>query len=74
VGELTEFNREFVTGQEKDMVKRLQQLHDEGVIDLDAPLRELGAVAAKNVKKRNGGKGGEEAGYWFVGSKSWFHH
>lgn len=70
-----EFNREYLKHEEQQMRERLQQLHDEGVIDLDAPLREIAPVAARNAKKRNGGKSTNgDAAYWLVGSKSWFHH
>jgi hypothetical protein len=69
-----EFNREYVEEQEQDMRKRLQQLHDEGVIDLDAPLREIASVAEKNAKERGGGEPGQADAYWLVGSQSWFRH
>jgi hypothetical protein len=56
----------------EEVPQQLQKLHDEGVIDLNAPLRNLIPTLEKNFRTNR--QRAQSVGYWFVGSKGWFNH
>jgi len=66
-----------VSDAEAEIHKHVQQLHDEGVINLDAPAREVIDVIQKRFPYREGAKqelAAQAGGYWLVGDQGWCNH
>lgn len=65
---------------ESEIYEHLQQLHDKGVINLDAPARAIVDALDKNypaptkaaLEKRTAAA--RERGYWLVGDQGWCNH
>jgi hypothetical protein len=72
-------------GEAEDEIRRhVEELHDQGVIDLDAPARDVIDVIAQKFPQRRAESresGGQSAtasaqagGYWLVGDQGWCNH
>jgi hypothetical protein len=65
---------------EQEALAGFQELHDQGVIDLDGPARQMIDVVEKRFRERFDEEGAEEEGelegdgYWIVGSRGPIHH
>lgn len=70
---MPKFNEAYVKRQEAEARKKLEELHEEGVINLDAPFREIVPVLQERMRSVEG-DGQTASGYWLVGSESWFSH
>jgi hypothetical protein len=73
-----------VSDAEDEIRRHVEELHDQGVIDLDAPAREVIDVIAQQFPQRPADSkeaGGQTAtaaaqagGYWLVGDQGWCNH
>jgi hypothetical protein len=73
-----------VSDAESEIRHHVQELHDQGVIDLDAPAREVIDVIVRQFPQERAGSkaaGGQAAtaaaragGYWLVGDQGWCNH
>lgn len=66
---------------EREIHEHVQQLHDQGVIDLDAPARAVIDVIFKRLPNRpeasresTGQASARAGGYWLVGDQGWCNH
>jgi hypothetical protein len=62
----------------EEVLAKMEELHAQGVLDLDAPARNLVDVAEAKLRERAllvSDEPQEAAdAYWLVGSKGWFSH
>jgi hypothetical protein len=71
-----------ISDAESEIHKHVQELHDQGVINLDAPAREVIDVIQKRFpqgpeKAAEGAQGealARAGGYWLVGDQGWCNH
>jgi len=65
-------------GAEQEALAGLEKLHEQGVIDLDGPARQMVDVVEKRFRERfdeeREGDEGEGDGYWICGSSGCIHH
>jgi hypothetical protein len=60
---------------EKEIRHHLGQLHDKGVVDLDAPVSNLIDVIQREYPAdRAGTTAARAGGYWLVGDQGWCDH
>lgn len=60
---------------EKEVRYHLRQLHDRGVVDLDAPVRNLIDVIQREYPAADRATAAARAGgYWLVGDQGWCNH
>lgn len=59
----------------EEVLVKLEELHTQGLLNLDAPASELVAVADANLRSaRFRARDDDALAYWLVGSKGWFSH
>jgi hypothetical protein len=73
-----------VTAVQEEITKHAKQLHEQGIINLDAPAREVIAVINEHFpgleSKRERAAQGQEtvkaaaSPYWLVGDRTWCNH
>src|SRR5271154_4111419 len=71
-----------IAAAEREIMKHAQHLHDQGIIDLDAPARDVVHVIQSQFpgleprEKKGGKEEAKPAGdpYWLVGGRGWCNH
>ncbi|MCZ4126096.1 hypothetical protein [Streptomyces sp. H39-S7] len=63
-----------VAKAEAEIYRHIQHLHDEGVVDLDAPARDIVDVLDRNYPLSNESAVARAGGYWLVGDQGWCDH
>ena len=59
---------------EKEIRKHLGELHQKGVVDLDAPVQDLIDVIQREYPAERVGAAAQAGGYWLVGDQGWCNH
>ena len=70
-----------IAAVEREIMRHAQHLHDDGIIDLDAPARDVVQVIEKHFPglerpSPGAGEAARPAGdsYWLVGDRGWCNH
>ena len=66
-----------VAAAEREIYRHVQQLHDQGVIDLDAPARAVVDAVMEHFPAAEEGRtatAAQAGGYWVVGDQGWCNH
>lgn len=72
-----------IAAAEREIMRHAQHLHDDGIIDLDAPARDVVQVIEKHfpgLEKKSEPAGSQTAAlaaaapYWLVGDRGWCNH
>ncbi|MFH8619281.1 hypothetical protein ACH4E8_30025 [Streptomyces sp. NPDC017979] len=63
-----------VAEAQAEIYAHVQHLHDEGVIDLDAPARNVVDVLDQKYPRRADKAAAQAGGYWLVGDQGWCNH
>ncbi|MFE6775309.1 hypothetical protein [Streptomyces sp. NPDC057702] len=66
--------RRAVAEAQADIYRHVQHLHDEGVINLDAPARDVIDVLDQRYPQRASDAQAVAGGYWLVGDQGWCDH
>lgn len=68
-------DKNAVSAAEREVRQHLQQLHDRGLINLDAPAREvIDAIDRNYPSPSEENVSAATAGYWLVGDQGWCNH
>ncbi|QLH23609.1 hypothetical protein [Streptomyces sp. Rer75] len=63
-----------VAEAQAEIYEHVQHLHDEGVINLDAPARDVIDVLDQKYPRRTSDTAAQAGGYWLVGDQGWCNH
>ncbi len=70
----SESMRRAIAEAESEIYEHVQHLHDEGVIDLDAPARDVIDVLDQRYPRRASDIKAQAGGYWLAGDQGWCDH